>query len=899
MNFRRFLPLALLALALPAAAYRPLEDRLDQDQKRAFNRMGADVNIVLDEQRVPSMVSGKISLRAFRNPEAAAQTVLDEFGAAFRRGADDGFLFRNEQHDELGQTHVRMTQAYRGIPVLHGELIVHMTEDSIIGINGHFKPNLDVDTHASLSEAQLMDYAIAAVLRDGGTAPATLAVEPPMIVEGRYAIPVKVEFETEQGFGMDDIYVDAQTGHILDRLPRVFTAKNRKIYTLNQACISTGNEIPGTLVFQEGGTSTDTAAMGAYNGTGKTYDYYKTIFNRDSYDNAGAAIVSSVHGQFSTGSSCTKNNAAWFDSPYNQMAFGDGDGSSFANLATSLDVTAHELSHAVTSRTCNLAYRNESGALNEAASDIMGRSVAFWSGQGSPATKTDWGIGADVYTPSTSGDALRYMYDPAKDGYSADYYPTRNYASGCTPSSSNDQCGVHTNSGIGNLFYYLLSQGGTHPRSKTTVAVTGVGLTKAQAIWYRGWTVYMTSSTTFQGARTATAQAAADLYGGTCTPEWTAVQKAWDAVGVPGTWSCGGTSTFPESAHPYTNSYDNTWTYTVTGSPASINVTFDSSTATESGYDYIYITDKNGNNITGSPFSGTTLASATKTVTGDTVKIRLKTDSSVTAYGFKVTNIVAGGSTGDTTAPTVSITAPTAGSTLTGATTVTASATDNVGVTKVEFYLDGTLQTTDTSSPYSWAWTPTSAQNGTRSLTAKAYDAAGNTKTSTAVSVTVNISSGCTAQQLFGNAGFESGATTWTATSGVITSSTSRPARTGSWKAWLLGNGSTASEYLYQSVTIPSCATTATLSFWIRIDTAETTTSSAYDTLKVQVRNSSGTVLATLATYSNLNKNTTYTQKSFNLASYKGQTVQIYFLGAEDSSLQTSFVIDDTALNVN
>ena len=230
------------------------------------------------------------------------------------------------------------------------------------------------------------------------------------------------------------------------------------------------------------------------------------------------------------------------------MVYGDGDGSTFSNLANGLDVTSHELTHAVCSRTANLAYQKESGALNEANSDILGRSAAFWGGNGSASATSSWTIGADVYTPGTSGDALRYMYDPAKDGQSADYYPTRNYSGTCTPSSSNDECGVHTNSGIANLFYFLLSQGGTHPRGKTTVAVTGVGITKAQQIWYRALSVYMTSTTNFQGARTATASAASDLYGGTCTAEWQAVHKAWDAVGVPGTWSCGTTYTVAGNA---------------------------------------------------------------------------------------------------------------------------------------------------------------------------------------------------------------------------------------------------------------------------------------------------------------------------------------------------------------
>jgi hypothetical protein len=165
---------------------------------------------------------------------------------------------------------------------------------------------------------------------------------------------------------------------------------------------------------------------------------------------------------------------------------------------------------------------------------------------------------------------------------------------------------------------------------------------------------------------------------------------------------------------------------------------------------------------------------------------------------------------------------------------------------------------------------------------------------------TVNLTVTSTAvQQLLGNPGFETGtAAPWVATSGVINNSASQPPHGGSWDAWLDGYGTTHTDSIYQDVTIPSTATTATLTFWLHIDSAETTTTTAFDTLKVQVRNTSNTVLSTLATYSNLNKAAGYSQKSFNLISFKGQTVRIYFLGVEDSSLQTSFVLDDTALNV-
>jgi hypothetical protein len=170
---------------------------------------------------------------------------------------------------------------------------------------------------------------------------------------------------------------------------------------------------------------------------------------------------------------------------------------------------------------------------------------------------------------------------------------------------------------------------------------------------------------------------------------------------------------------------------------------------------------------------------------------------------------------------------------------------------------------------------------------------------STVINLTVTTGGGST-QQLLGNAGFENGsnATPWTASTGVIDSSATQPAHSGSWKAWLSGYGTTHTDTLVQTVTVPSTATSAQLSFWLYIDTAETTTTRSYDTLAVQVRNSSGSVLTTLVTYSNLNAAAGYKQVTFDLNAYRGQTIQIYLVGVEDSSLQTSFVVDDFALNI-
>ncbi|MGZ4438421.1 MAG: M4 family metallopeptidase [Nocardioidaceae bacterium] len=160
-------------------------------------------------------------------------------------------------------------------------------------------------------------------------------------------------------------------------------------------------------------------------------------------------------------------------------------------------------------------------------------------------------------------------------------------------------------------------------------------------------------------------------------------------------------------------------------------------------------------------------------------------------------------------------------------------------------------------------------------------------------SETCSTSGGGGGSNLLANPGFESGATSWTQTSGVITNSTGATPHSGSYYAWLDGYGSSHTDYVQQSVAIPT-ASSASLSYYMSISTDETTTSTAYDTLKVQVI--SGGTTTTLATYSNLNKTTGYVQRTLDLSAYTGKTVTLKFLGVEDSSLATSFLVDDTSL---
>jgi hypothetical protein len=187
---------------------------------------------------------------------------------------------------------------------------------------------------------------------------------------------------------------------------------------------------------------------------------------------------------------------------------------------------------------------------------------------------------------------------------------------------------------------------------------------------------------------------------------------------------------------------------------------------------------------------------------------------------------------------------------------------------------------------------------GSSAVTVTATDS-GGTSGSTAFTWAVSQpGAGCPAAQLLGNPGFENGSAPWSATSGVIFSSAKEPAHTGSFVGWMDGHGVARTDTLSQSVSIPATCTTANFSFWLHIDTAEPTTS-AFDKLSVQVLNGAGTALATPGTFSNQNAAAGYTQHSFSLASFIGQTVTLKFTGVEDFEKQTSFVVDDTALNVS
>ncbi|MFL5356077.1 M4 family metallopeptidase [Archangium sp.] len=252
------------------------------------------------------------------------------------------------------------------------------------------------------------------------------------------------------------------------------------------------------------------AAVDAHYGAEMTYDMYKEVLGRDSLDDKGEKLISYVH--------VDKNfvNAYWDGT---KMNYGDGDGKNAGPLTT-LDIAGHEISHGLTERTAGLVYEGESGGLNEAMSDIFGTGVEWHASQKNQSVKFDWKMGEDAWTPANgTGDALRYMDDPTKDGYSIDNY--KNYPK---------QKEVHGSSGIANNAFYLLVNGGTNRTSGQKVD-EGIGMEKGLKVYYRALNHYMTPTTTFAQARQATINAATDLYGAN-SAEVKKVKDSWSAVGV-------------------------------------------------------------------------------------------------------------------------------------------------------------------------------------------------------------------------------------------------------------------------------------------------------------------------------------------------------------------------------
>jgi vibriolysin len=520
----------LVAAALAACGPTPTEDPNDtkddgvpSDIAYALAQLPDAHVLSYTADGVPTFIVGEMAkIGAMQTDDAiAAQAALapalPPILAPFRLKTSD-LVLRKINIDEEGGRHFRYNQKLNGLDVIGGDLVVHVdVKGAVHAVNGSARGGIPTTLGASTMTEATARARIAADSRFAGLATTSSRMVYIQTADGvvHKAYESVVEGLRGRDPARDKVYVDVDSGAIVAAYPQIHFAENRKVYSL-----SNGTSLPGTLKRSEGQAATsDTDVNSAYDGTGDAYEAYKAFWSRDSYDNAGAALISSVH--YST-NYC---NAYWDGS---QMVYGDGDTSQNCQpLARAVDVTAHELTHAVTERESGLNYSGESGGMNEAMSDIFGAFVEAWVDGGKTGTlavsANTWLVGEDILPP-----ALRWMCDPAHDGSSADVW-----------SSSVGNLDVHYSSGVGNLAFCLLSQGGTHPRNKTTVNVPGIGMDKAIRILYKAQIDILTSTSNYAAIRTAMEQAATALGYDTATKD--AVGCAWAAVKV-GTApaSCGG-----------------------------------------------------------------------------------------------------------------------------------------------------------------------------------------------------------------------------------------------------------------------------------------------------------------------------------------------------------------------
>jgi Zn-dependent metalloprotease len=417
--------------------------------------------------------------------------------------------------DSLGMAHVRLQQDLDGLPVFGGEAIVHLDpQGALVSVTDDMLRDLDVDTTPLYTSDEALAIGLDAYGHGNGLkhdATVTLYV----VREGdvdHLAWLVRIPDLDRDTASIPMYFVDAHDGAILREWNDV------KNVALNDADKTTYDLAGGTRYSRAAvGDSSDADLATTHAAVASTLAYFQAAHGRDSFDGAGAKVLS--YGHYSRG----YVNATWDGS---RLTFGDGDGVNSDYLGV-LDVTAHEFGHGVTDYEADLIYSNESGALNEATSDIFAAAVEAYVDGG--VTADTWDIGEDCWL---AAPALRYMDAPSTDGSSRDHYSARYVG-------TSDGGGVHWNSGIANHWFYLLSVGGQHHTAayRTGTVLTGIGIDAAADIWYLALSSYMTSSTNFAGAATATASACSALGYDTATCD--TVAAAWAEVGV--TASGGGT----------------------------------------------------------------------------------------------------------------------------------------------------------------------------------------------------------------------------------------------------------------------------------------------------------------------------------------------------------------------
>ncbi|MFZ3579828.1 M4 family metallopeptidase [Virgibacillus sp. DJP39] len=553
-NLRKTVTGTALALSLTLTGFvgsvgaAETGDKVLQEMK-SMTKSNFDV-VWNKDTNVPTFVSGKLSSKPVKDVGEVKQ-YLNEKRDLYGLDPNSDLLFVKKSQDEFGMTHYEFTQSVEGVPVYGARFTIHTDEKDIVtAITGNVHPNaaqeLDHNLKADLSEKDAILQAWKSIdltkketkvekadknaLKESSNLPNSsvknTAEKAELVVysekdTSKLAYHVELQFIYPEP-GNWQIFIDAKDGSVVDSYNAVMDGattgygygvlgdyKELNTYLSNGSYFlydvtnpmsgvietftaNNGTSLPGYRSVDSDNAFTaysQGADVDAHAYADKVYDYFYNTFGRNSFDGNGSTIRSTVH----YGSNY--NNAFWNGQ---QMVYGDGDGSTFNPLSGALDIVAHELTHAVTDYSADLVYQDQPGALNESMSDVFSVFVE----------REDYLLGEDVYTPGTSGDALRSLSNPPAYGqpdHMDDYVYT-----------SSDNGGVHTNSGIPNKAGYY--------------TVNSIGVVKAENIYYRALTVYLSPYSNFSDTRSALLQSAADYYG--YGSEYNAVASAWDNVGV-------------------------------------------------------------------------------------------------------------------------------------------------------------------------------------------------------------------------------------------------------------------------------------------------------------------------------------------------------------------------------
>ncbi|MCB9743615.1 MAG: M4 family metallopeptidase [Alphaproteobacteria bacterium] len=521
------MPRSLLALLALTACGQPSD----------LDRVGPDV--------LPGGVGSLVdeSLRAL-GPEATAMGVFE-----------DDLVAMKLQVDHLGQSHARVQQTYEGLAVFGGEAIVHLAADGALrGVTNKLVPEVEVDTSPVYSAEEMLERALTLEGIAPGEQDRSPSVEL-MVFPGaeRDHLVWRVALSRIEGGGretMPVLFLDAHTGELIERYDDLQTATQRgsgvtnyygdRSFTFYSADNSTwvmedssrdlgaftanqSNSMSDVVACSDSDTTFDDASQyecsDAFYGLKRAWRFYNDELGWWGMDgNGGPTKMASATGSGQVITAVVNWNSGWVNATFNgdHVRFGDGNGTSYSPLTT-LDVIGHEWTHGVVKHTAGLVYSSESGALNESYADIMGNMIER---DARGESSGNWLVAEEA---RLNGLAMRSFSDPTSLGNGRDHYDDRY-------TGTNDNGGVHSNSGIQNLAFYLVSQGGDHPTYGGR-AVEGVGADAATAIAWRALSTYLTSTSTFADARDAWVDAAVDLYGER-SEEWAAARDAWALVGV-------------------------------------------------------------------------------------------------------------------------------------------------------------------------------------------------------------------------------------------------------------------------------------------------------------------------------------------------------------------------------